>query len=1347
MKIVTNLAAVSKMKLAAVTIGFFLTISVMYAVLAINSGNSYDVFGHYDPENGRYVLTIETQQAEEETIFLSANHEALVSAEMFENLAFDNVDMRPAEIDGITGIEIDVFSSQDTVTVALPIIIGEEESVELVLKRKSRTLKKVAAPSLHQRQTLIEQATADQENEERNYLENSEEVTENSESVELLTHRSEGSHRIYVSSYPELREAFNDQAVGEIVFLNDIIASYTNENNNRLTALTRSVSIDGNGYTLQTPTAMNNNGVPQYGNNYTGRFFELATTHDREQAVFELKNLTIAFQGNNRASEALIYQQNISASNFWTVKLENIVSQSDLLEASSGNEILYLQRGSLEIRGKFHWFAHNNPNAGSSTNNGVLNATNVLITEEADVNITNHREIFRLLPADHNGSTVFRIEKGSIAELHSISRPVIWANQEGHRTEVIFEADGEDTKLNVSSKGTFYGADGGGVIGLVGQRDEQNNKFSRTVISNGAIVNSYARDSGRVSGGVPITTAAFVNQVSRANNSELGGNITVTGPGSQFNLLGDGEAHNYSAVLRFRLVGEQTFVLDDHGQMNIVKYHGHSAAVRMYGRNNEFYIESAGQLNIFNHSGTRKAQDDGMTISSADFPQFDRFSLKEREFDSTLPSSLNPQNGSDVAGQQGIQFAVDGGGTSIFHAEGEKSRIQIYAHGGPAVWGQSGAFEFLAGKDATFRMEGRTHGVNNGAISSSNVSNFIIDEPLFYDFRNNRPNGGQAFSNSNSNSTFTSNRVGLAVWEKRTGVDLNNDPNNFWNPLNYRLGGANFVRIDSPQAGEAFSNEFNSTTFKGGNAYTRISANNYPPKVQHIAEPTNADKTFYAKVVVPYEYTGEVRDAWEEEVWVEVALKDESGNQIETQWLTTKSNVSVYGEVHSGIIAWSFDELLKADYSFEVLSAHRGLNPNEPNVEDYIFIYATEESIEALPDAVIVDVTPPAGLQVSKEQHFNERTRTVEGIYTPEDDRVKEQIAIFAQTAQGLLRDSSGAPYVVVVNSSSGTSVPWQYDMPRRLDPDLDIYIEFYAKDFADDLLENFSGDLPNTTTTEPNGQLGNTNPSAIDYEDFLGYRDAVGEERFKAALYFEVTSVKPSNPSITLQIPQSFDRDELGNPIITEGNQFILRAIVESNDSRNSGKDDIENAVVTLDFSPNLFTFFHLNELAQQDSIESASLVNDRVTIRLAKPLSPGDRLELNLTARVDTSASSSSGLTPVVIFGKVSGNQPETGEILQGEDSITIQTGSKAFTGELVTLAVENSQLKVYFSNLDSFDVYMDGTFYKTYDVQRRPVTDSVTLDIPVHDIRNLISVHYIDQDGVDRVSYWNNNWDFVN
>ena len=36
--------------------------------------------------------------------------------------------------------------------------------------------------------------------------------------------------------------------------------------------------------------------------------------------------------------------------------------------------------------------------------------------------------------------------------------------------------------------------------------------------------------------------------------------------------------------------------------------------------------------------------------------------------------------------------------------------------------------------------------------------------------------------------------------------------------------------------------------------------------IQHLVTPTNADKTFYAKAVVPYEYTGAIRDAWDDEV-------------------------------------------------------------------------------------------------------------------------------------------------------------------------------------------------------------------------------------------------------------------------------------------------------------------------------------------------------------------------------------------------------------------------------------------------------------------------------------------------
>ena len=519
--------------------------------------------------------------------------------------------------------------------------------------------------------------------------------------------------------------------------------------------------------------------------------------------------------------------------------------------------------------------------------------------------------------------------------------------------------------------------------------------------------------------------------------------------------------------------------------------------------------------------------------------------------------------------------------------------------------------------------------------------------------------------------------------------------------------------------------------------------------IQHLVTPTNADKTFYAKAVVPYEYTGAIRDAWEGEVWVEVALKDEAGNQLETQWLSSKSSVDVFGEVHDGVIAWTRDDFFKTGQRFEVLRAHRGVDPTMEDVDDSIFIHATEESIAALPDAVVVDVRPPTGLQVAEEQVFNERTTTVSGImdfHSPQDDQPKERVAIYASTAQGLIRDASGDPYVITLDAEQGNAVPWQYQLPRRLDPEEDVYIEFYAKDFANDRYDDFVGTLPDTTTTEPNGQLGSTNPSASDYDDYLGYRDAIGDDRFPPALSFEVTSIRPSDPSITLRVPQSFDRDEEGNPIITVGNQLILRTIVESNDARNSGKDDIENAVVTLDISPNLLTFLNVDALVYQDNVASASLSGDRITIHLERPIAPGDRIEWNLTARVDEQAAAGNGLTPVTINGRVSGNQPETENILVGEDSLTLQTGTRAVTGELINLAVHNNQLQIFYSNLSTFDVYMDGTFYRTYNVQQRPVTDSVTLDIPVHDIRNMISVRYKDENGADRVSYWNNIWDFI-
>ena len=223
---------------------------------------------------------------------------------------------------------------------ALPVSLGEEDAIEFVLKRGNRTLQKIAPPSLEERQAL--RLEADKAVEEAALLDIQQQETNESAAVELLSERATQGERAEVSDYQELRAAFSDSSISEIVFLADITAEYTDEANNRLTALDRSVSIDGNGFTLTTPKRFNTNGTPNYSTNPTGRFFELTTTHDHQPAVFELKNMTIDFQGNNLGLNALIYQQSLAASAFWTVKIENIEAKSGVLEGSTGNNFLYL---------------------------------------------------------------------------------------------------------------------------------------------------------------------------------------------------------------------------------------------------------------------------------------------------------------------------------------------------------------------------------------------------------------------------------------------------------------------------------------------------------------------------------------------------------------------------------------------------------------------------------------------------------------------------------------------------------------------------------------------------------------------------------------------------------------------------------------------------------------------------------------------------------------------------------------------------------------------------------------------------------------------------------------------
>ena len=72
----------------------------------------------------------------------------------------------------------------------------------------------------------------------------------------------------------------------------------------------------------------------------------------------------------------------------------------------------------------------------------------------------------------------------------------------------------------------------------------------------------------------------------------------------------------------------------------INKRYGEASGVRLYGQNNQFLVQSGGNLSINNQADKS--------------------------------SGGRPTNGGDVAGKQGVQFPVDGSGrTSVFALEGK----------------------------------------------------------------------------------------------------------------------------------------------------------------------------------------------------------------------------------------------------------------------------------------------------------------------------------------------------------------------------------------------------------------------------------------------------------------------------------------------------------------------------------------------------------------------------------------------------------------------------------------------------------------------------------------------------
>ncbi|WP_206911338.1 hypothetical protein IGL98_001972 [Enterococcus sp. DIV0840] len=732
---------------------FFLSFQVYWFFRDFGK-NKYtlNVEEYVDPEMKEkvgMVIELGINNPEEETITLKSKKNQLITPETLEAVKADGMEILTTEVPDNDGVKIKIKKSNKQTTLKIPFPIVRDSKDNIEIYRQKRKIKSVdinyTAPK---EKTETSSLTANP----KMYAiagsiasTNSYEMFSSPSIVQIQNFAPSSTKKI-VTTYQQLIAAIKDTSTDHIEFGANISGTTA------LPEINRSLMIDGKNFTFTTGT----------GNN---RSFQLGSA----KRYFVVKNMKV----NSKNNSGLIR----STQDGWTILTENIQNTY----SNSAGTFIDAAKSYLVMKGQTQW------NSGT-TGNHVVNAKEILITEQAQISIEGKTSVIRMHPGNRI-NTVFVIEKGSKLTLHSREGQAIYANTQGYVNKVHFEARDEGTVLNATSNGAltdYYGA----TVSLCGSSNNSSETTKSVIkVTSGAKLNIHSLGQ---TNNKHRAQPAMINQVTD-------GNFYVDGKGSELNLTSEGESNNIGAVLRFRLVGGQTFLITNKGKVSITKKHGSASGVRLYGQNNQFFVKSGGDLQINNQAD--KSTNGG------------------------------PVNGSDTGGKQGVQFPIDGSGkTSIFSLEGKESEVYINAALGPALWTQSGSLRFLVGKDTVFRAEGQTYSQNSGVIQSAGQADFELDQPRFYDIRNNRQNGGQVFSNGSNNGVFKAKKAYLSVWEIKNGLDLDQDPDAYWAPISYTLQGRNFETIVSTD----YKDEFNQSTYKGAHKYARMSGNNSAPIVDEL---------------------------------------------------------------------------------------------------------------------------------------------------------------------------------------------------------------------------------------------------------------------------------------------------------------------------------------------------------------------------------------------------------------------------------------------------------------------------------------------------------------------------------
>lgn len=303
----------------------------------------------------------------------------------------------------------------------------------------------------------------------------------------------------------------------------------------------------------------------------------------------------------------------------------------------------------------------------------------------------------------------------------------------------------------------------------------------------------------------------------------------------------DGASGKYPSI-RYGFYGGATFKIDNNSEIYIKKNRGQSAGIRMVDDDNKVLVAGGSRFKVYN----------------AGYPGDTRWNYS-----------------------QAIEYG-DGAKKNLFELQDEGSIVDLDAQNGGAITSRGDA-KIIMHPETTFSAVGHAAYTTFSATELT----MILDSPRYFDFSNTYVGKSIVETNSATSKMNLTNSL-LSIWDKKNDI-MTTAPLKSFNKLNLRLNGVNFSNIVSTT-----NSDFNSTIYKSMNNLSRINANNSKPVIDHIIQPTNADKFIFVHASVPQKYD-ELRDAFEDEVTVEGRIILPNSDELTFKEKTSDS-IEIYGK-------------------------------------------------------------------------------------------------------------------------------------------------------------------------------------------------------------------------------------------------------------------------------------------------------------------------------------------------------------------------------------------------------------------------------------------------------------------